>query len=122
MINFMLNDLRRPASVGLDTSLQFQGLILDLYGFIAFARERAAKKRQTAFLGIVCSVLFDNLGVKHYRVCWGSSTLVEERDNTFLDADHIRCHTNTTIFVSNKCIQQILCHMQIFFCRQFRLF
>ena len=45
MIDFVLNDLSRPACVGLDASLQLQVLILNLNGFIAFARAWAAEKR-----------------------------------------------------------------------------
>ena len=45
MIYFVLNDLSRPAGIGLDASLQFQVLILNLNGFIPFAFTWAAKKR-----------------------------------------------------------------------------
>ena len=39
MIDFVLNNLCRPAGVGLNAGLQFQGLILDLDGFLALMRE-----------------------------------------------------------------------------------
>lgn len=99
MINFMLNDLRRPASVGLDTSLHFRGLIPNLDGFIAFALVWAAEKRQTAFLSVVRAIIFDNLWIKHHRVCMRSPTLVEKCDYALLHTDHIRCHANTIILV-----------------------
>ena len=53
MINFVLDDLCRVVGVGLNASLQFQGLVLNLDGFITFTRCRAAEKRQTALLGII---------------------------------------------------------------------
>ena len=69
MIHFMLNDLRRPAGEVLRARFHIQGLILHLDGLIALTLTGAAEKRQTAFLGIVCAVLFDNLGIEHYGIC-----------------------------------------------------
>ena len=37
--------------------------------------------------------------------------------NPLAHTDHICRHTNATIFVGNKRIQQILCYLQIFLCR-----
>ena len=110
MIHLMLNDLRCPAGVGLDAGLQFQSLIFNLDGFISFTRARVAKERQAAFLGIVHTVFFDNLGVEHHRICRSSSTLVEERYDTLANTDHIRRHTDTAFPVRHQRIKQILCN------------
>ena len=50
MIHLVLNDLRSPAGVGLDAGLQFQVLVLDFDGFIAFARTRSAEKGDDTLL------------------------------------------------------------------------
>ena len=105
MIHFMLNDLRRPAGVGLYAGLQFRGLILDLDGFIAFARTRTAEKGQTAFLGVIHTIFFDDLGIEHHRVCWSSSTLIEKGNNALLNANHICRHADTSFFVRHQRIQ-----------------
>ena len=68
MINLMLNDLRRPAGVGFDAWLHFQGLILHLDSLIALTLTRVAEKRQAAFLGVVRAILLDDFGVKHHRI------------------------------------------------------
>ena len=62
MIHLVLNDLCRPAGEIFRASLQFQGLILHLDGLISLTLTGAAEKRQTAFLGIVGTVLLDESG------------------------------------------------------------
>lgn len=93
MIDFVLNDLCRPARVGFDVSMQFQGLILNLDRFIAFARTRATEKRQTSFFGVVRTVFFHNFRIEHHRVCRNSSTLIKKSDNALPLANHISRHT-----------------------------
>ena len=78
MIYFVLNDLRRPAGEVFRARLHVQGLILHLDGLIALAFTGAAEKRQTAFLGVVRTVLLDDLGVEHHRVCRSSSALIKK--------------------------------------------
>ena len=121
MIHLMLNDLRGPAGVGLDAGLKFQGLILDLDGFIAFTRTWAAEKRQAAFLGVVRAILLDNFGIEHHRVCRSSSALVKKGDDALTHANHIRCHADTTFSVCHQRIKQVLCDLKIFFRCDFRL-
>ena len=77
----MLNDLCRPAGEVFRARLHLQGLILHLDGLIALALTGGAEKRQTSFLGVVCAVLLDDLGVEHYGVCRSSSALIEKGDN-----------------------------------------
>ena len=115
MIHFVLDDLRCPAGVGLDAGLQFQGLIFDLDGFIAFTRPQTAEKRQTTFLGIVCTILFYDLGIEHYRVRRSSSTLIKKCNDALAHPNHIRRHSNTAIFMRHKRIHQVLSNLQIFF-------
>ena len=55
MINLVLNNLRCPASEGLNSSLQFHGMISKLNGFIALARTRTAEKRKTSLFGVICT-------------------------------------------------------------------
>ena len=121
MIHLMLNNLRRPAGEVFCARLHFQGLILHLDALIAFALARAAEKRQTAFLDIVRAVLFDNFGIEHHRIGRGSSALVEKRNDALTHADHIRRHTDTAFLVRHQRIKQVLCNLQIFFCRDLRL-
>ena len=45
MIYLMLNDLCRPACVGLDAVLHLHSLVLNLDGFVALTRTLATKKR-----------------------------------------------------------------------------
>ena len=63
MIHLVLNDLRRPAGKVFRARLHLQGLILHLDSLISLAFTGAAEKRQTAFLGVVRAVLFDDLGI-----------------------------------------------------------
>ena len=116
MIYFMLNNLRRPAREVFRARLHFQGLILHLNGLIAFTFTGAAEKRQTAFLGVVRSVLFDNLRIEHHRVCRSSSTLIKKGDNALANAYHIRRHADTAFSVRHQRIKQVLCDLQVFFC------
>ena len=115
MIYFVLNNLRRPAGVGLDAGLEFRGLELYLDGFIAFARPRTAEKGQTAFLGVVRAVLLDDLGIEHNRIRRSSSALVKKGDDALLYADHIRRHADTSLLVRHQRVKQVLRDLQIFF-------
>ena len=81
MIHFMLNDLSRPAGEVFRACLHFQGLILHLDILISLTFTGAAEKRQTAFLGVVCAVLLDDLGIEHHCICGSSSALVEKGDD-----------------------------------------
>ena len=71
----MLNDLRGPAGEVFRARLHIQGLILHLDGLIALALTRAAEKRQSAFLGFVRAVLFDDFGIEHNGVYAGTRPL-----------------------------------------------
>ena len=44
-------------------------MLLHLDGFITFTLAWAAEKRQTAFLGVIRTVLLDDLEIEHHRVC-----------------------------------------------------
>ena len=114
MINLMLNDLRSPAGKVFRTRFHIQGLILHLDGLVAFTRAWAAEKRQTPLLGIVCTVLLDDLGIKHHGICRSSSTFIKKGDYAFTDTNHIRRHTDATILVRHQRVQQVLRDLQIF--------
>ena len=99
MIHLMLNDLCRPASKVFRACLHFQGLILHLDDFISLALTWAAEKRQAAFLGVVCAVFLDDLGIEHHGVCRSSSTLIKKCDDALAHTDHIRRHADTAFSV-----------------------
>ena len=99
MIHLMLNDLCRPAGEVFRTCLHIQGLILHLDGLIALTLTGAAEKRQAAFLGVVRTVLLDDFGIEHHRICRSSSALVMKGDDALTHADHIRRHANATFLV-----------------------
>lgn len=79
----MLYNLHCPTCVSLDMSLQFQGLILDLDGFIALTWTCPSEKRQAFFLCIVSTVFFNNIGIKHHRIYRNSSALIKKCDDAF---------------------------------------
>ena len=121
MIHFMLNNLCRPAGEVFRARLHIQCLILHLDGLIALALTGAAEKRQATFLGVVRAVLLDDFGIEHYRICRGSSALVEKGDDALTHADHIRRHANTVFSVRHQRVKQILGDLQIFFRCDLRL-
>jgi hypothetical protein len=53
MINFMLNNLRRPACEILSMSLHLKRLELHFDGLISLALARAAEKRKTTFFRLI---------------------------------------------------------------------
>lgn len=114
MIHLVLNDLRRPAGEVLRACLHLQSLIPHLDCLITLTLTGATKKRQAPFLGVVCSVLLDDFGIKHHRICRSSSALVEKCNNAFANAYHIRRHTDTAFSVCHQRVKQILCDLQIF--------
>lgn len=121
MINFMLNDLRRPADEVLRACLHIQGLILHLDSLISLTLTWPAEKRQAAFLGVVRTVLLDNLGIEHHRVGRSSSALIEKGDDALANTDHIRRHSDTAFSVCHQRIKQVMHDQQIFFCCDLRL-
>ena len=68
MIHLMLNDLSCPAGEVFRARLHLHSLILHLDSLIALALARAAEKRQAAFLGVVRTILLDDLGVEHHSI------------------------------------------------------
>ena len=121
MIHLVLNDLCCPAGEVFRARLHLQGLILNLDGLIPLALTETAEKRQTAFLGVVCAVLLDDLGIEHHGIRGSSSALIKKGDNALTHADHIRCHTDAAFLVRHQRVKQILGDLQIFFCCDLRL-
>ena len=111
MIYFMLNDLCRPAGEVFRARLHLQGLILHLDSFISLAFTGAAKKRQTAFLGIISSVFLDDVRVEHYRIRRSSSTFIEKGDDALTHTNHIRCHADATFSMRHQRVKQVLCDL-----------
>ena len=68
MVNFMLNNLCRPASEVFRSCLHIQGLILHLDGLIALTFTGTAEQRKTAFLGVVRAFLLNDFGVEHHGI------------------------------------------------------
>ena len=121
MIYLMLNDLSRPAGEVFRARFHIQGLILHLDSLIALALTWAAKKRQTAFLGVIRTVLLDDFGIEHHGVCRNSSALIQKSDDALTNTDHIRRHANAGFLVRHQRVKQVLRDLQIFFCRNLRL-
>ena len=115
MVNFVLNYLCSPTCEILSMRFHLKRLELHFYCFISFAFSWATEKRQTAFLGVVRAVLFDDLGIEHHRIGRSSSTLIEERNDAFAHANHIRRHADTAFSVRHQRVKQVLCDLQIFF-------
>ena len=78
MIHFVLNNLCRPASEVFCMRFHLKCLKLHFNCFISLTLTGATEKRQAAFLGIVRSVLLDDFGVEHHRVCRSSSALIKK--------------------------------------------
>ena len=116
MVNLVLNDLSRPAGEVFRARFHFGSLILHLDFLIALTLAGTAEKRQTAFLGVVRAIFFDDLGIEHHHIRRSSSALVEESDYAFTNTNHIRRHADTAFLVRHQRIKQILRDLQIFFC------
>ena len=102
----MLNNLRRPTGEVFRVHLPVQGLILHLDGFISLTLTWAAEKRQTAFLGIVRTILLDDLGVEHHGIRGSPSALVEKGDDALAHTNHIRRHANAGFLVRHQRVKQ----------------
>ena len=102
MVNLVLNYLCRPAGKGFDPGLKLLVLPLYLDAFEAPDFPRSGEG-QAALLRFVCSGLLDNNGIEHDRVF----TLVVKGYDAFVDAYHVRRHTDTAVLMSNQRIQQI---------------
>ena len=106
MVNFVLDNLCGPAGEGFDAGLELFVLPLNFDRLITYAGERSAEQRKAAFLCSIRSGLFDNLWVEHRHIC----AIVIKNNDPLVHTDHIRSHTNATLFVGNERVQQILCH------------
>ena len=111
MVNFMLNDLCRPAGEGFQPGLEVQILIADLDFLIAFGFSGTAQQRKTAFLRIVLAFRLDDLRIQHGHI----GSFVVKYDDPLGHTDHVGCHAHTALLVGNQGIQQILGNGQIFF-------
>ena len=83
MVNLMLNDLRRPAGERLDARLELLILPLHLDGLITLCFPRAGQG-QAALLRVIRRGFFDDHRIEHDHVI----TIVVERNNALVDADH----------------------------------
>ena len=100
MVNFMLNDLRRPAGECPDARLELLVLPLDFDGLITLRFPRAGQ-RQAALLRVIGRGFFDDHGIEHDHVL----TNVVESNNALVDTDHIRRHSHTAVLVRGKSVQ-----------------
>ena len=108
MIDFVLDDLCRPAGEGFEASLKPLVLILHLDGLPALGFP-GASEGETALLRLIWPGLFDNLRVEHDCVL----ALVVKDYDPLADADHIGCHAHTAVLVGSQGVQQILDNGQI---------
>ena len=100
MVNFMLNDLRRPAGERFNARLELLILPLHLDGLITLCFPRAGQG-QAALLRVIGRGFFDDHGIEHDHVC----TNVVERDDALVDANHIRRHAHAATLVRGQRVQ-----------------
>ena len=100
MVDFVLNDLRRPAGERLDARLKLLVLPLHLDGLKPL-RFPCAGQGQAALLRVIRRGFFDDLRVEHDHVC----TAVVKRDDTFIHADHVRRHAHAAVPVRGEGVQ-----------------
>ena len=116
MVNFVLNYLCRETCKCFNAGLEFSRLPLHFYSLITSTLSGSSEQRKTAFFCIVGSRFLYDFGIEHNHIC----AVIIKSNNSFMHTDHIRRHTYTAVFVSNESIQQILRHLQIFFCCNLR--
>ena len=97
MVNFVLDDLCRPAGEGFDAGLEIFVLPLDLDCLVTLTRTRTAQQGKTPLFCIVWTGKFDDLGVEHRHIC----TIIIKHNDPLVHTDHIRRHAYTGIFVGN---------------------
>ena len=108
MVDLVLNDLRRPAGERFNARLELLILPLHLDGLITLCFPRAGQG-QAALLRVIGRGFFDDHRIEHDHVI----TIVVERNNALVDADHIRRHAHAAILVRGQRIQQVLRQAQI---------
>lgn len=118
MVNFVLDNLGCPACEGFDSCLEFGCLPLHFYTLKTLTLTRTTEQRKAPFFRLIRVRFFDNFRVEHCHIC----TVVIKTDNALMHTNHIGSHTNTTLSIGNKGVQQILCHLQIFNRRLLRFY
>ena len=108
MVDLMLDNLCGPAGEGFQSRLELFVLVLHLDGLPA-ARFARAGQRQTALLGLIAAGLLDDLRVEHHHI----RSLVIERDDALVHADHVRRHADTAVLVRFERFQQVGCGLDI---------
>ena len=100
MVNLMLNDLRCPAGECPDARLELLILPLHLDGLKPLRFPRAGQG-QAALLRVIGRGFFDDHGIEHDHVI----TIVVERNNALVDADHIRRHAHAAVLVRGQRVE-----------------
>ena len=100
MINFMLDDLRRPAGKCFDARLILLVLPLHLDGLKPLRFPRAGQG-QAALLRVIRRGFFDDHRIAHGHVLAN----IVKRDNALVDANHIRRHAHAAILVRGQRVQ-----------------
>lgn len=109
VFQFVLNDMHSPACMGLNASLQFQGLIFDLdriYSVCKVSDHREATNNLSSVSYAPSFLRISGLSITVYVVARPFSS--KKSDNTLLHTDHIGRHTDTAIFVCYQHIEQLL--------------
>ena len=100
MVNFMLNDLRRPAGERFNARLELLILPLHLDGLITLCFPRAGQG-QAALLRVIRRGFLDDHRVEHDHVF----TSVFERNDVLVTAYHIRRHAHAAVLVRGEGVQ-----------------
>ena len=100
MVDFVLNDLRRPAGKCFDARLELLVLPLHLDGLVSLRFPRAGQ-RQAALLRVIRRGFFDDHRIEHDHVC----AVVVKRNNALVDANHIRRHAHAAVLVRGEGVQ-----------------
>ena len=101
MVNFVLDDLGRPALKGLDARLHLLILVLHLNFSTALGGPRAAQQAQAAFFRLVLPCRLQDHGVEHRQIF----SLGIYRNDILAHTDHIGRHAHAGFFMVHQRFQ-----------------
>ena len=112
MVNFVLDDLGRPAGKGFDAGLELLVLPFDFNRLITLAGTRTAKKGQATLLGFVWPGHFDDFRIEHNHI----GSCVIKGDDPPEHPNHIGSHTHTAFPVGGEGVQQVVGYLEVLGC------
>ncbi len=103
MVDFVLNNLRGEALIGLNPCLERAGLVLHLDALVPLAWA-GALQRKASFFGLVPAACLDDFGVEHQQ----KIAVVIHHNHPYLRANHVGGQPHTAVGVGGKGVEQIL--------------